>query len=100
MFVFFQMTVLENLLSSMKYVLNGMGLLRINLENPKNRVSLNSYMIRAIRVNSHLSSKWLGQRSGFCKIVPSGVFKITASWTWITWCVTLVHSIALYSKVH
>lgn len=34
----FKSTVLDNLLSSMKYVLNGMGLLRINLENPKNKV--------------------------------------------------------------
>jgi len=34
-----QAIVLENLLSSMKFVLNGMGLLRINLELPKNRVS-------------------------------------------------------------
>ena len=31
--------MLENLLSSMKFVLNGMGLLRINLELPRNRVS-------------------------------------------------------------
>ena len=31
--------MLDNLVSSMKYVLTGMGLLRINLENPKNRVS-------------------------------------------------------------
>ncbi|KAJ8317997.1 hypothetical protein KUTeg_004227 [Tegillarca granosa] len=29
--------VMDNLLGSMKYVLTGMGLLRINLENPKNR---------------------------------------------------------------
>ncbi|KAL3877273.1 hypothetical protein ACJMK2_035005 [Sinanodonta woodiana] len=29
--------VLDNLVSSMKYVLTGMGLLRINLENPKNK---------------------------------------------------------------
>nr|CFW94221.1 Eka-Go1 protein [Euperipatoides kanangrensis] len=33
----FKPTVLDNLLSSMKYVLNGMGILRINLENSKNR---------------------------------------------------------------
>ena len=37
--IVFQTTVLENLLSSMKYVLTGMGVLRINLENPKNTVS-------------------------------------------------------------
>ena len=36
---YFQPAVLDNLVSSMKYVLTGMGLLRINLENPKNRVS-------------------------------------------------------------
>lgn len=35
----FRPTVLDNLLASMKYVLSGMGLLRINLENPKNKVS-------------------------------------------------------------
>lgn len=34
----FKPAVLDNLLGSMKYVLTGMGLLRINLENPKNRV--------------------------------------------------------------
>jgi len=34
----FQPAVLDNLLGSMKYVLTGMGLLRINLENAKNRV--------------------------------------------------------------
>lgn len=34
----FKPAVLDNLVSSMKYVLTGMGLLRINLENPKNRV--------------------------------------------------------------
>lgn len=33
----FKPAVLDNLLGSMKYVLTGMGLLRINLENPKNR---------------------------------------------------------------
>ncbi|KAK3091883.1 hypothetical protein FSP39_023432 [Pinctada imbricata] len=33
----FQPAVLDNLLGSMRYVLTGMGLLRINLENPKNR---------------------------------------------------------------
>lgn len=33
----FKPAVLDNLVSSMKYVLTGMGLLRINLENPKNR---------------------------------------------------------------
>lgn len=37
-FFFKQPAVLDNLLGSMKYVLTGMGLLRINLENPKNRV--------------------------------------------------------------
>ena len=37
-FVYSQPAVLDNLLGSMKYVLTGMGLLRINLENPKNRV--------------------------------------------------------------
>ena len=37
-FVNSQPAVLDNLLGSMKYVLTGMGLLRINLENPKNRV--------------------------------------------------------------
>lgn len=30
--------MLDNLLGSMKYVLTGMGLLRINLDDPKNRV--------------------------------------------------------------
>ncbi|CAH1795126.1 unnamed protein product [Owenia fusiformis] len=34
----FKPTVLDNLLQSMKYVLTGMGLLRINLENPQNKV--------------------------------------------------------------
>jgi len=34
----FKTTVLENLLFSMKYVLNGMGVLRINLDNPKNKI--------------------------------------------------------------
>ncbi|KAH6943796.1 hypothetical protein HPB50_027361 [Hyalomma asiaticum] len=34
----FRPTVLDNLLGSMKYVLTGMGILRINLENPKNKV--------------------------------------------------------------
>ncbi|KAH8036538.1 hypothetical protein HPB51_001357 [Rhipicephalus microplus] len=33
----FRPTVLDNLLGSMKYVLTGMGILRINLENPKNK---------------------------------------------------------------
>ncbi|KAK3600896.1 hypothetical protein CHS0354_019249 [Potamilus streckersoni] len=33
----FKPAVLDNLVSSMKYVLTGMGLLRINLENPKNK---------------------------------------------------------------
>ncbi|KAG8197997.1 hypothetical protein JTE90_029391 [Oedothorax gibbosus] len=33
----FKPTVLDNLLSSMKYVLTGMGILRINLENAKNK---------------------------------------------------------------
>lgn len=33
----FKPTILDNLVQSMKYVLNGMGLLRINLENPKNK---------------------------------------------------------------
>eukprot|EP00061_Rhincodon_typus_P004875 g23646.t1 len=31
-----QPAVLDNLLSSMKFVLQGMGILRINLANPKN----------------------------------------------------------------
>lgn len=35
-----QMTICDNLLSSMKVVLNGMGTLRISLENPANKVSL------------------------------------------------------------
>lgn len=34
----FRPTVLDNLLASMKYVLSGMGLLRINLECPRNKV--------------------------------------------------------------
>lgn len=34
----FKPAVMDNLVSSMKYVLTGMGLLRINLENPKNRM--------------------------------------------------------------
>ncbi|KRT83625.1 hypothetical protein AMK59_3040, partial [Oryctes borbonicus] len=33
----FRPTVLDNLLASMKYVLSGMGLLRINLEFPRNK---------------------------------------------------------------
>lgn len=33
----FRPTVLDNLLASMKYVLTGMGLLRINLEHSSNR---------------------------------------------------------------
>ena len=35
----FKPTVLDNLLNSMKYVLTGMGLLRINLESNKNQVN-------------------------------------------------------------
>jgi len=35
----FRPTVMDNLLSSMKYVLTGMGLLRINLQSAKNKVS-------------------------------------------------------------
>lgn len=34
----FRPTVLDNLLSSMKYVLTGMGLLRIHLEHPSNKI--------------------------------------------------------------
>lgn len=34
----FRPTVLDNLLSSMKYVLTGMGLLRINLEHSSNKI--------------------------------------------------------------
>lgn len=34
----FRPTILDNLLSSMKYVLTGMGILRINLEYPSNRI--------------------------------------------------------------
>ena len=34
----FRPTVMDNLLSSMKYVLSGMGLLRINLQSAKNKV--------------------------------------------------------------
>ncbi|XP_022102416.1 guanine nucleotide-binding protein G(o) subunit alpha-like [Acanthaster planci] len=34
----FKPAVLDNLLSSMKYVLNGMGLLRIPLANPRNKI--------------------------------------------------------------
>lgn len=34
----FRPTVLDNLLASMKYVLTGMGLLRINLEHSSNKV--------------------------------------------------------------
>lgn len=36
----FRPTVLDNLLASMKYVLSGMGLLRINLEHSRNKVIL------------------------------------------------------------
>lgn len=35
----FRPTVLDNLLASMKYVLSGMGLLRINLEHSRNKVN-------------------------------------------------------------
>lgn len=34
----FRPTVMDNLLASMKYVLSGMGLLRINLESSKNKI--------------------------------------------------------------
>lgn len=34
----FKPTVMDNLLSSMKYVLGGMGILRINLQSAKNKV--------------------------------------------------------------
>uniref|UniRef100_T1JMC1 Uncharacterized protein n=1 Tax=Strigamia maritima TaxID=126957 RepID=T1JMC1_STRMM len=34
----FRPTVLDNLLASMKFVLNGMGLLRINLESHKHKL--------------------------------------------------------------
>lgn len=37
----FRPTVMDNLLSSMKYVLSGMGLLRINLQSFRNKVSNN-----------------------------------------------------------
>jgi hypothetical protein len=36
--LFVQMTISDNLLSSMKIVLNGMGTLRISLANPANKV--------------------------------------------------------------
>ncbi len=36
--LFFQPAVLDNLLTSMKFVLHGMGVLRINLANSKNKV--------------------------------------------------------------
>lgn len=35
----FRPTVLDNLLASMKYVLSGMGILRINLECSRNKVA-------------------------------------------------------------
>lgn len=34
----FRPTIMDNLLSSMKYVLSGMGILRINLQSAKNKV--------------------------------------------------------------
>lgn len=40
----FRPTVLDNLLSSMKYVLAGMGLLRINLEHIRNKVYINTLL--------------------------------------------------------
>lgn len=36
----FRPTIMDNLLSSMKYVLTGMGLLRINLQSSKNKVNI------------------------------------------------------------
>lgn len=39
----FRPTVMDNLLSSMKYVLTGMGLLRINLQSAKNKASKVEY---------------------------------------------------------
>nr|CAD7258765.1 unnamed protein product [Timema shepardi] len=41
----FRPTVMDNLLSSMKYVLTGMGLLRINLQSAKNKVWYDSSIV-------------------------------------------------------
>nr|CAD7442207.1 unnamed protein product [Timema bartmani] len=41
----FRPTVMDNLLSSMKYVLTGMGLLRINLQSAKNKVWYTSLIV-------------------------------------------------------
>ncbi|KAL4648660.1 guanine nucleotide-binding protein G(o) subunit alpha-like [Arapaima gigas] len=40
----FKPAVLDNLLTSMKFVLHGMGILRINLANPKNKVHAHSVL--------------------------------------------------------
>ncbi|XP_067005749.1 guanine nucleotide-binding protein G(o) subunit alpha isoform X3 [Anabrus simplex] len=41
----FRPTVMDNLLSSMKYVLTGMGLLRINLESAKNKAHAQTVLV-------------------------------------------------------
>lgn len=40
----FRPTMLDNLLASMKYVLTGMGRLRINLQDPNNKVRTYSFL--------------------------------------------------------
>jgi len=57
--VVFQPAVMDNLVSSMKYVLTGMGLLRINLENPKNRVNPTSYSHNACVAFNHRHTHFL-----------------------------------------
>ncbi len=37
--------MLDNLLTNMKFVLHGMGMLRINLSNKKNKVSYADYSV-------------------------------------------------------
>ncbi|GAB6031049.1 hypothetical protein CHUAL_007863 [Chamberlinius hualienensis] len=64
----FRPTVLDNLVSSMKYVLNGMGLLRINLELPKNKIHaqtilschccFDSYYLMLPSISSALKGLW------------------------------------------
>ena len=50
-----QPAVLENLVFSMKFVLSGMGLLRINLEHPHNKVTpYTCYCIQSICTQSDL----------------------------------------------
>lgn len=51
----FRPTVLDNLVGSMKYVLTGMGILHINLENPKNKAYAQTVLSCQCCFDEHLS---------------------------------------------